>query len=54
MSVSSESQNVFLQWAFKLNNAPATAEIWDLKGCALNINHFPFMIVLLVSNCNIM
>jgi hypothetical protein len=34
---SSQKENAVLQWAFKLNSAPATAGMWGLKGHMLKV-----------------
>ena len=34
----SDRENIFLQWALKLNSALATEETWDLKGCMLKVS----------------
>jgi len=33
----SKRKNTILQWALKLNSAPAPAEMWDLRGCTLEV-----------------
>jgi hypothetical protein len=35
----SESRNSLLQWAYKLNSTPATAEKWHLKECMLKVKY---------------
>jgi hypothetical protein len=34
----SDKENIFLQWALKLNSALATEETLDLKGCMLKVS----------------
>jgi hypothetical protein len=34
----SEWENGVLQWGFKLNSTPATADTWKLKGYMLKVN----------------
>jgi hypothetical protein len=36
----SESHNSLMQWGFKLNSTPATAENWCLKECILKVKHY--------------
>jgi hypothetical protein len=36
-ALSVKKENIVLQWAFKLNSAPAPAETWDLKGHMLEV-----------------
>lgn len=47
-NLSSKSKNIILQWVFKSNSAPATAETWHLQGCTLKIQLTVLLLILSV------